>query len=250
VTSTPTIATDAFGPVAEAYAAFRPRYPRAVFHYLAAVAPSTHCVLDVAAGSGQATLGLAAHFARVVAVDLSTRQLGAMPEHPRVHRVSAHAESLPIRDHAVDLVLAAQALHWFDEAAFFKDAARVLRPRGIVAVLAYDLSRITPAIDRLVRDFHDHTVGADWTVDRAKVMAGYATAKLPGTSLAVAQFVMTASLTADAYLGYLSTWSAVTRYRARTGHDPLTAFGEALRAEWGDAPRTVHWPLRLRCARL
>jgi SAM-dependent methyltransferase len=242
--------TDAFGAVADAYATFRPRYPRAVFHYLAAVAPSTQCALDVAAGSGQATLGLATHFARVVALDLSTRQLGAMAAHDRVHRVAAHAESLPVGDHAVDVVLAAQALHWFDEAAFFAEAARALRPRGIVAVLAYDLSRITPEIDGLVRGLHDDTVGADWPIDRAKAMSGYATAKLPGTSLAVAQFLMTASLTANQYLGYLSTWSAVTRYRARTGEDPLAAFGDALRAPWGDAPRTVHWPLRLRCARV
>ncbi|MCU0635998.1 MAG: class I SAM-dependent methyltransferase [Gemmatimonadaceae bacterium] len=244
-------ALDPFGPVAEGYATYRPRYPRAVFHYLAAVAPATRLAIDVAAGSGQATLGLAAHFRRVLALDVSARQLAAMPDTDgHVHRAVARAELLPCTPHGADLVLAAQAFHWFEPDAFFTEASRALRPQGILALLSYDLSVIAPEIDRAIRRFHDVAVGEDWPIDRASVLGGYAAARLPGRALAQAQFVIEATLGVEAYLGYLATWSAVTRQRARTGVDPLDAFGAELRAAWGDAPRRVRWPLRLRASRV
>ena len=37
-------------------------------------------------------------------------------------------------DASVDLVLVAQAAHWFDLPAFYAEVARVLRPGGVLAV--------------------------------------------------------------------------------------------------------------------
>jgi SAM-dependent methyltransferase len=242
-------APDRFGGVAGQYAAFRPRYPRAVFHYLAAIAPSTRLAIDVAAGSGQATGGLRERFSRVLALDMSARQLSAMHA-ADASRLVARAEQLPIRAHSADLIVAAQALHWFDTSRFFRECGDVLRPGGVLAALVYGQVTVSPAIDPLVRRLHDVTLAADWAIDRASVMAGYPGVRLPGRSLAIAQFVLEQVMTADAFLGYLSTWSAVSAYRERTGADPLETIRGDVYRTWGDAARVVRWPLRVRASRV
>lgn len=240
---------DRFGGVAERYATCRPRYPRAVFHYLAAIAPSTRLAIDVAAGSGQATAGLRERFNRVIAMDLSARQLGAMPSLD-VPRVVARAEQLPVQAHTADLIVAAQALHWFDTSLFFASCTDVLRPGGVFAALVYGQVAIAPKIDQLVLRLHDVTLAADWAIDRASVMAGYPSVRLPGRQLAIAQFVLEQSMTADGFLGYLSTWSAVSAYRERTGDDPLATMRDELHHVWGENARTARWPLRVRASRV
>ena len=44
-------------------------------------------------------------------------------------------------------------------------------------------------------------------------------------------------------LGYLDTWSAVRRCRARTGRDPLRLLAAPLADAWGDGSRDMRWPL-------
>ena len=62
---------DHFSAIARSYAAARPTYPPALFDYLAVVAPGRGHAWDCAAGSGQATLELAARFDVVTATDAS-----------------------------------------------------------------------------------------------------------------------------------------------------------------------------------
>jgi hypothetical protein len=50
--------------------------------------------------------------------------------------------------------------------------------------------------------------------------------------------------------GFLSTWSAVGRYRMTLGSDPLPAFVSDVAAVWGPSEsRQVRWPLVVRLAR-
>src|SRR5277367_5048278 len=55
---------DHFSDVAGRYADFRPHYPASLFDYLATIVPDNSSAWDCAAGSGQATLDLAARFER------------------------------------------------------------------------------------------------------------------------------------------------------------------------------------------
>ena len=57
------------------YAQFRPIYPDSLFDWLAQQCEHTRGALDVAAGSGQATLALLPHFEMVCACDASLDQL-------------------------------------------------------------------------------------------------------------------------------------------------------------------------------
>ncbi len=53
------------------------------------------------------------------------------------------------------------------------------------------------------------------------------------------------------FVGYLRTWSAVQRYQAATGEDPVAAVLPELAAAWGDpeTPRDIRWPIFLRAGR-
>ena len=56
------------------------------------------------------------------------------------------SEILPFEDNSVDLVTCCQAIHWFDIPKFYKEANRVLRPKGgVLAVYGYHLTGPAPS---------------------------------------------------------------------------------------------------------
>jgi ubiquinone/menaquinone biosynthesis C-methylase UbiE len=170
---------DHFSGHAEDYARFRPHYPGELFAYLGSICAEREDAWDCATGNGQAAIGLAAHFKRVIATDASMKQLESAPLDRRVqYRVSA-AEESGLDSNSVDLITVAQALHWFDLPKFWTEAKRMLKPQGIVAVWSYNLVSIAPAIDRVVDRFYRDTVGPFWPLERAIVEAGYRTIDFP-----------------------------------------------------------------------
>jgi SAM-dependent methyltransferase len=243
--------TDPFGAVARAYASFRPTYPDALFAWLADASPGRARAWDCATGSGQAAVALAEHFAEVVATDASAEQLAHARPHPRVRYRVAPAEAGGLPDASADLVTVAQALHWFDLDAFFAEAGRVLRPRGLLAAWTYGLFESTPEVDRVVARYHDEALGAYWSPARRLVDEGYASIPFPWAPLDVPPFAMAARWTLDRLVGYLATWSARQAAVEATGEDPLPAVHEALAAAWGDPAqaRAIRWPLAVHVRR-
>jgi SAM-dependent methyltransferase len=244
--------SDHFAPVAASYADFRPTYPAALFAWLATLVPRHELAWDCAAGSGQASLDLATHFALVVATDASQAQLDAAPPHPRIEYRVAPAEASGLPDAAVDLVTVAQALHWFDLAGFYAEVRRVLQPGGVLAVWTYGVLTVEgAAVDALVQHFYHDTVGPYWPAERRHVETGYRSLPFPFREIAAPPFAMAARWTLPQLLGYFRSWSATGRFIAATGQDPVAALAERLAPLWGDPqqPRTVTWPLSLRVGR-
>ena len=244
--------TDRFGRVAADYATFRPSYPDALFDLLGGLAPGRRAAWDCATGSGQAACALAAHFNRVVASDASPAQLAAARPHRGVFYVRARAEAAPLAPASVDLVTVAQALHWLDIPAFWRETRRVLVGDGVIAVWCYSLCRIAPEIDAIVDDFYTRTVGPFWAPERVLTETGYRTVPFPFTEMDLRAPDMTAPLTLAALIGYIGTWSATDAYREARREDPVVALREALAPLWGgdDHPRLVRWPLYLRAGRV
>ncbi|MGH9797726.1 MAG: class I SAM-dependent methyltransferase [Candidatus Polarisedimenticolia bacterium] len=243
---------DHFSQAAPEYAAFRPRYPTALFEALAACVPGRRLAWDCATGSGQAAIGLAEHYDRVVATDASAAQIGAALPHPRVEYRVAPAERSGLPAGSVDLVTVAQALHWLERGPFYAEAGRVLAPGGAIAVWCYALMEIDPVIDALVRRFYRETVGAYWPPGRALIDTGYRDVEFPFEEVPLPPLRLEGAMTMPALAGYLRTWSAVLRFRQATGHDPVTELEAAIRPLWGDPgrPREVRWPLAVRAGRL
>ncbi len=162
--------TDHFSGVAREYARYRPRYPWALFDYLAGLVTCHDRAWDCGAGSGQAGEGLLPHFGRVVASDISRAQIGSLPAGAGALRVVAAAERAPLATSSMDLIVVAQALHWLDLPAFYAEVRRVLRPDGALAVWSYDLARFDDSrLDGAFRDFADGTVGEYWPPERRLV---------------------------------------------------------------------------------
>lgn len=128
---------DHFSAQSDAYSRYRPGYPPELITFVAACAPGRALAVDCATGNGQAAVALADHFERVVAVDASRAQIEKAAVHPRVEYVCTAAEQLPIADEAADLVVAAQAAHWFDFDRYYTECRRVLRPGGAFAAWTY-----------------------------------------------------------------------------------------------------------------
>lgn len=239
---------DHFSGAPAEYAAFRPRYPDALFRALARLAPGRELAWDCATGSGQAALGLAPYFRRVVATDASAAQLRAAEPHERVEYRLAVAEHGGLEDASVHLLTVAQALHWFDLEAFYREARRVLAPGGVLAAWCYGLLRVHPEVDPLLERFYTEEVGPYWPPERALVDAGYAGLPFPFRELEVPRVSLEQEMTLWALAGYLRTWSAVQRYRAARGSDPVAPLLEALASWWGEPEqaRRVEWPLHVR----
>ena len=240
---------DLFSTQSADYARFRPRYPRALFSWLASVAPGRACAVDVATGNGQAALALAEEFAEVVAVDASAAQLAEAPARPNVVYRVGQAEATGVAGASADLLTAAQAFHWFRQDAFFAEAARVLRPGGVLAVWSYGLMSVTPAVDALVQQLYGDVLGSYWEPERRMVEQEYAGVTFPFTPIPAPPFEMALEWDLAALLGYLRTWSAQRAYMRARGVDPVVAFEPELARAWGAGVHTARWTLALHVSR-
>ena len=242
-----------FSGVAHEYATYRPHYPAPLFATLAQLAPQRDLAWDCGCGNGQASVELAAHFAHVVGTDISAQQVAAAAPHARVEYRVAPAEESGLADASVGLVTVAQALHWFDVDAFHAEARRVLVPGGVIAEWCYPLLDVpdAPDVAHVIIDM-DARMRRWWPPERAHVDAHYRDLPFPFETLtsdvfASESMAMTANWTAEQMIGYVSTWSAVSRYRAAHEEDPVIAFSERVRAAWGSATtHAIRWPLVIR----
>jgi SAM-dependent methyltransferase len=242
---------DHFSRQAGDYSRYRPAYPPELVAYVASLAPHRRLALDCATGNGQAALALADHFDEVLAVDGSAAQLARAQHHPKVRYELAMAEALPAADASVDLVAAAQAIHWFDFDRFYDECRRVLVPGGVVAAWTYTMFRAGDAIDAVVDRLYHGTTGPYWPPERAYVEQAYRTIPWPFDEVAPPVFTLQTAWTLEQVIGYLSSWSAVQRYKdAHEGADPLQAVQRDLASVW-PAGSTVRldWPLHLRVGR-
>ena len=125
--------------IAGDYRRARPHYPERLVAVIAGWLPDGPVeVLDAGAGTGIGTRALAGALgsrASILAVDPSPAMRREAEAAPGIRWRDGRAEALPAADEAADLVFSAQALHWFDRPAFWRECGRVLKPGGAVAIL-------------------------------------------------------------------------------------------------------------------
>lgn len=183
-----------FDGLAERYRQYRPDYPEAAMAAIGVACRqgrfADRVALDIGAGTGISTRALAAELGpdwRILAVEpggdmrrTAERDLDASTG---IAVVDGTAEALPAADGSVAAVLTAQALHWFDRAAFYAEAGRVLGRHGFLFVLyndrvaeapliqAFDalMEAETPGYSRDYRsfDYPAEIAGLDWAAEVA-----------------------------------------------------------------------------------
>ncbi|CAO3418578.1 class I SAM-dependent methyltransferase [Azospirillum endophyticum] len=246
---------DHFSAQAGDYRAFRPTYPDELAAALADAAPARDLAWDVGCGNGQFSVVLADRFAAVHATDASAEQIAQAEAHPRVRYAVAPAEAGGLPNACCDLIVAAQAAHWFDLDRFYAEVRRVAKPGAAVALVCYGLQQLDdPALDAVVERFHNGTLGPYWPADRWKVVNGYRDLDFPFPELpALAPaLAMEAVWPLPRLLGYMSTWSGVKAATRTLGRNPLEDFAEEVAPLWGDpdTERRIRWPLTIRLGRV
>jgi len=242
---------DHFSTHATDYAKYRPGYSDALFAWLASLSAHRDLAWDVGTGSGQAALGLARYFSRVIASDAAQAQVSSAVAHARIVYKVMPAERSDLADASVDLVTVAQAIHWFDFDRFYAEVRRVLKPEGAIAVWTYGVNKIAPDVDAVVQRYYAHIVGPYWPPERDYVEKNYRTIPFPFAEIRAPDFRMQQRWRLDDLLGYLATWSATKRYREARGEDPLALVREPLARAWGrQETRAIEWPIYVRAGRL
>ena len=224
---------DYFSNTAEHYSQNRLLYPTSLFAFLANVTPSKALAWDCATGNGQAAIGVAEHFNSVVATDASSKQLQyAKAQRNIVYKV-ATAENCILKNHSVDLVTVASAVHWFNLERFYNEVRRVCRDGGILAIWIYDPkfefdSRIDPLINdfiSLIMPYFPEEAQNNWKY-------GYDWIDFPFKELTAPKFSTTVNWNADALLGYIYSWSGTQNYIEQRGRHDWDNVALLLRERW------------------
>lgn len=232
-----------FDSLVQAYGRFRTGYPPELFaRVLAAAPPGPLRVLDLAAGTGLGAEGLAPRASRLVACDIAP---GMLARNPAADRVLGKAEQLPFRDAAFDLVACAQAFHWMEPRAAFREVHRVLRAPGLAAIWwKYEAAEDPVAqlgdalVTRALGRAAPHTDMA-----RGKVLPGIADSPFREAEEVALRHPV--RFTADSYVGYQASRENLRRAAGPERPAILEALRRALRARHGDAPFDVAYADRL-----
>ena len=243
---------DLFSGHSDLYLRARPHYPAALFDWVASEAPARDCAWDAGCGNGQASVALATRFGQVIATDPSQKQLGNAVADPRIDYRNEAAEHTTIADRSVDAITVAQALHWFDLAAFITEVQRVAVPGALFAAWCYAHCSVTPTVDAVIAHLYEDILDAYWSPERELVEDGYASLAFPFTSVKSPAFEMRVEWNLLQLLAYLTSWSAAQKYLKATGDDAVASVAEELAAAWREPERVrpVRWTLAIRAGRV
>lgn len=236
---------DLFSSQSSLYQKARPNYPTAVIEEILKHVKHTERAWDCGAGLGQFTQLLSPYFKEIIATDLSRQQIAQAPKFENVQYLVQPAESNHFPSAYFDLVTVAQAIHWFNFDAFYKEVKRVLKPNGIFAVVGYGLIQLVDVkINALIQILYFETLKNYWDAERKYVDEEYLTIPFPFHEIKTAKLQMEYRWSAMQLLDYLNTWSAIKHYKTKNLNDPL----EALKQNISDSEQLfdVEFPILLR----
>jgi SAM-dependent methyltransferase len=148
--------TGRFSDRAEDYRRYRPDYPAAALDAIleGLGRPAGLTAADIGAGTGISTRQLAARGVRVLAVEPNAEMRAAAIPHERVEWRDGTAEATGLPGASVDLVLCAQAFHWFRAADALAEFRRILKPRGRLALMWNTRDRTHPTTRAFIEAIH------------------------------------------------------------------------------------------------
>jgi SAM-dependent methyltransferase len=201
---------EAFGEDATRYDRSRPGYPPALVERIVAGSPGPD-LLDVGCGTGIAGRLFRGAGCRVLGVDPDPRMAAVASAGGLAVEVARFEDWAPA-GRTFDAVVAAQAWHWIDPVAGAAKAARLLRPRGLIAVY-WNAADLPGALRPAFADVYLRV--------------------LPGTP--VAEYYARPGPAADAYGSFLDA--------AAAGLADARAFGraEAWRYDWEQGYTRDEW---------
>lgn len=228
---------DNFSRQAKDYAKFRPTYPTNLIQSLISLTNKQDNAWDCGTGNGQIATILSEYFVKVYATDISKNQIKNAPKKSNIIYKLESAETSSLPDTSVDLIVVAQAIHWFDFDKFYSQVKRVLADEGTIAVLGYGLLTINPDLDKVIRHFYTEIVGDYWDEERKYVDEQYKTIPFPFKEIQLPPFKIKYQWKFDQLIGYINTWSAVQHYIRNNNENPTRSIARELEKNWGEKDR-------------
>ena len=241
---------DNFSKQAIDYSKFRPQYPEEIIEYIISFVNNKSTALDIATGNGQVAHKLSAYFKKVYATDISQKQLDNAIQAENVIYSKEPAENTSFENQKFDLIVVAQAVHWFDFEVFYKEIYRILKPDGIFAVLGYGLFFTNTDSDKILRHFYYNIIGPYWDAERRYLDENYETIPFPFEEIPTKKFENQFTWTFETLIGYLQTWSSVQHYISKKKQNPIDLIYDDLKVSWQKNDKKVVFPLLLRIGKL
>lgn len=243
---------DYFSKQSKTYAKYRPHYPDELFEFLAKISPSRNSALDIATGTGQAAFGLISLFNRVYASDASMSQLLNVPEKKKIYFFSSTAEKMPIIENTIDLIICAQAIHWFNWEQFYNECKRILKKNGIIAIIGYGLPIINEQVDEIINDYYTNIVGQFWPKERVHIENEYSEIPFPFECVDSPDYKFDLNWKLKNVIGFLNSWSATQNFINKYKKNPVDEIRELLYDAWmkGKSEKNIIWPLFLKIGKL
>ena len=170
----------AFNELACAYSRARPQYPEPLWRALSAMLedrPVPAVAADIGSGTGIATRQLAAALPHwhIVGIEPGEGMRAQAVNDSRGTAIEfrfGSAEDVPLEEASAGLVVAAQALHWFDHARFYAEAHRVLAPGGLIGIIQNNrVWQRAPIFDDYEAFLEEHSPGYSRDYRRFDVLA-------------------------------------------------------------------------------
>jgi SAM-dependent methyltransferase len=243
---------DKFSEHSEQYARARPAYPDELFDAITLDLTNRHLAWDCGTGNGQAAVKLSKHFDRVHATDPSPQQLRNATQVENVKYSIGQAEESDLLPQSVDLVLVAQALHWFDRDRFYAEVRRVLQPDGRLVIVGYDWVYISGEVDRVLSQTLLEPIRPFWAKNDELVFDGYRTIEFPFAETRLPPVAMHLEWDLTQLLAYICSLSSTRAAIRELGDEFVQQAQITLAGVWGDPSSRRHavMPLHTRCGHL
>ena len=237
---------DLFSKQAAAYAKYRPTYPDALYDFIYYHCNKFGLAWDCATGNGQVASVLAKRFRKVIATDISQKQLSNAATHNAIEYSLGKAEQTNFPNYSIDLITVAQAIHWFEHDRFFKEIDRVLKPEGILAFWGYGLIRFNSPIDQIIDHFYQEIIGPYWDDERKHIELSYRSIKTPFQEIDCPPLTISSTHTLESLIGYLKSWSSVQKFKEVNKSNPIELIEADLRLAWNNQTCIATQPIFLR----
>ncbi|WP_317163583.1 class I SAM-dependent methyltransferase [Mucilaginibacter aquatilis] len=202
---------------------------------------------DCGTGNGQVAFELAKNFEQVFATDISQAQIDNAGQANNIIYSVQPAEITDFSDNFFDLIVVAQAIHWFDFDRFYAEVERTAKANALLCVTGYGMIEVSKEIDDVIAHFYKNVIGSYWDAERKYIDENYKTIPFPFEELETPQFYNTLNWTAEHLIGYLNTWSAVKHFIKQNDYNPVDELKPEIKKLWGgNDTRQIKFPVLLR----
>lgn len=239
---------DNFSSDSDKYARYRPNYPLELITCITSFVRNRENAWDCATGNGQLASKISEYFKNVEATDISAEQMKHANKAKNITYSIQAAEKTNFPDEFFDFITVGQAVHWFHFEKFYAEVQRVLKPKGVLALIGYGLIRSNEGSNKVIDHFYEDIIGSYWDPERKYLDEEYRTIPFPLKEIPVPHFEIKLQWKYEHLLGYFRTWSAVKHFQNKNGKDPVDEIANDLKNSFGEEGE-VNFPILLRLGR-